>query len=55
MPNDPRDARAETAPVLLAWGPGHDSSERSLEGPVLWLTGGAALLVWTALSLVLTA
>ena len=55
MPNDARDARADALPVPLGWGAGHDGVDGFLDGPVLWLTGGAALLLWTAVSLVLTA
>ncbi|HEX2546676.1 MAG TPA: hypothetical protein VHL79_17470 [Ramlibacter sp.] len=39
MPQDPRE---------LA------EPESFLDGPALWLSGGAALLVWTALSVLLT-
>jgi hypothetical protein len=55
MPNDPRTARGDSAPVFLAWGmPSVDGHEGFFGEAALWLTGGAALLLWTALSLLLT-
>lgn len=55
MQDVPRDARAEAGSVFLGWGAaGPDNSDGYLDGPVLWLAGGAALLLWTAVSVLLT-
>jgi hypothetical protein len=55
MPNDSREIRAEAAPLFLAWGlPSLEAQEGSVENLTLWLTGGAILMAWTALSLLLT-
>jgi hypothetical protein len=55
MPNDTREARADSAPLLMAWGlPGAEVQEGPFDGAV-WLTGGVSLLLWTAVALLLTA
>ena len=55
MPNDRREARAETLQVLLPWGmPLSDRDERA-GAAAFWLAGGASLLLWTAVALLLTA
>jgi hypothetical protein len=50
------EAGKEVPQVLLAWGmPSGDRAGSGLfEDAVLWCGAGAALLVWTALALVLT-
>jgi hypothetical protein len=56
MPTDTRDARADTAPVFLAWGmPTIEAQDGFFADAALWLTGGASLVLWTALALLLTA
>lgn len=56
MPKETREVRAESTPVLLAWGmPGSDHPAGFMDTVGLWLTGGAGLLLWTALALWLTA
>jgi hypothetical protein len=56
MPTEPRDRRAESTQVLLAWGlPAGEGQEGTREAMLLWLTGGGGLLMWTALALWLTA
>ena len=55
MPNDPRQARAETIQVLPPWGTPAADREEADAGAALWLAGGATLLLWTALALLLTA
>lgn len=56
MQNDPREVRAETLEVLLPWGmPSADAPGQRSETMGLWLTGGASLLLWTGLALLLTA
>lgn len=56
MPNETHEARPESPQMLLAWGmPGADHPQGSMDGVGLWLTGGAGLLLWTALALWLTA
>jgi hypothetical protein len=55
MPND-RDLDFEVPSVLHSWGSrGVDSQEAGLVDTGLWFTGGAALVAWTALALLLTA
>lgn len=55
MPNDRREARAETF-LLRQWGvPGAEAADDQHETALLWLTGGACLLLWTALAFLLTA
>jgi hypothetical protein len=54
MPNDNHESRAENLQVLLPWG--MPLSERDdPAGPAFWLAGGASLLLWTAVALLLTA
>jgi hypothetical protein len=56
MPTDTRDTRADAASVFLAWGmPSGESQDDMFANAVWWMGGGASLLVWTALALVLTA
>jgi hypothetical protein len=52
MANDTRNGRNEMTPVFLV-GSLQDETDRFLDG-TLWLTGGASLLLWTALALLLT-
>jgi hypothetical protein len=55
MPNDSRDPRAESLPLLLPWGlPGTEAREDPRDAALLWLTGGAALVLWTAVALLLS-
>jgi len=54
MANDTDDRRNEGAPVFLAWGMPVEARESALDDATLWLTGGATLLLWTALALILT-
>ncbi|MEJ8838885.1 hypothetical protein [Ramlibacter sp. AN1133] len=55
MPNDRREARAETLQVLLPWGMPMSDRDDGLPGAAFWLAGGASLLLWTAVALLLTA
>lgn len=56
MAHDDRDARSESVQLLLPWGmPSVESRTDLLGAAALWLTGGAALLLWTVVALVLTA
>lgn len=56
MPNEIREARVEHPQVLLAWGmPGGEHPQGFMDSVGLWLTGGAGLLLWTAVALWLTA
>jgi hypothetical protein len=54
MQNQSREARAEAAPAFLPWDRPADTRERLAEDAMLWLTGGASLLLWTAIALLLT-
>lgn len=55
MPHESREARADAHPLVLPWGmPTTDVREDLAGAAGLWLTGGAALLLWTALALLLT-
>jgi hypothetical protein len=56
MSIDTREGRADSgAPVFLAWGlPAVEAHEGFFGGAALWLSGGASLLLWTALALLLT-
>ena len=55
MPHDTRERFAEGAPVFMAWGiPSVEAPDGVFDSAVLWITGGAALLVWTGISLLLT-
>lgn len=54
MQNQSREARAEAAPAFLPWELPADTREGLPEGATLWLTGGASLLLWTAIALLLT-
>jgi hypothetical protein len=55
MPDENREARAETMQMLLPWGTPSAERDEAAAGAAFWLTGGASLLVWTALALLLTA
>jgi hypothetical protein len=55
MPHDTRDLRTEHAAPFASWGiPVTEGQDGALTEPGLWLTGGATLLLWTALALLLT-
>lgn len=55
MPAENRDARAETIQVLFPWGmPLADMPEDVAGSATWWLSGGVALLLWTALAFLLT-
>jgi hypothetical protein len=54
MPNDRREALAETLQVLLPWGTPLAERDDGFGGPAFWLAGGASLLLWTAVALLLT-
>jgi hypothetical protein len=53
MANDSRDMRSEQPAIVLAWGIPADAGSW-FEDTVLWWTGGASLLAWTVLALLLT-
>jgi len=54
MPNDSREARAESIQVLLPWGSPLAERDEIFAGATFWLVGGASLVLWTALALLLT-
>lgn len=54
MQNQTREARAEAAPAFLPWDMQADTREGLPGEATLWLTGGASLLLWTAIALLLT-
>ena len=55
MQDDTRERRAEAAAVFLAWGiPSVEAPDGAFDNAVVWLTGGAVLLLWTGISLLLT-
>lgn len=54
MQQQTRQARAEAAAVFFPWGPPMDARASPSGSATLWLTGGASLLLWTAIALVLT-
>lgn len=55
MATDTREVRAEATPVSLAWGVhAVETADGMADGAVLWLAGGACLLLWTAIALLLT-
>lgn len=52
---DHREGRADSAPLFLAWGlPAIEAHEGFFSGAAMWLSGGASLLLWTAIALLLT-
>ena len=53
MTNDFHAARTEHPPVVLAWDMQAEAGSL-FEDSVLWWTGGASLLLWTVLALLLT-
>lgn len=56
MSIDHHARRQEAAPLLLPWGmPGGERSEGVAGALSVWLGGGAVLLAWTGLALLLTA
>jgi hypothetical protein len=55
MPNESREARADTIQVLLPWGTPVAEGEDARGAAGFWLAGGASLLLWTAVALLLTA
>jgi hypothetical protein len=55
MPHDTRDLRADSATPLASWGSPVADADGPLEETAIWVTGGATLLAWTALALLLTA
>lgn len=55
MANDPQNVRTDASPVFLAWGMPSETPGGVFDEPALWLTGGATLLLWTFLALLLTA
>ncbi|GAB3654754.1 hypothetical protein [Ramlibacter alkalitolerans] len=54
MPHDSREARAETLQVLMPWGSPLAEGEDPVAATAFWLAGGASLLLWTAVALLLT-
>jgi hypothetical protein len=55
MPHETREGRPDSTPVLLAWGlPPGEGTESALDDMLLWVTGGAGLLLWTGFALWLT-
>jgi hypothetical protein len=54
MPYDSREARAEPLQVLMPWGSPTSEGDDPVAGPASWLAGGASLLLWTAVALLLT-
>lgn len=53
MPQDSREARAETSSVFLSWGVPMDSRDSFLDDAAPWL-GGVSVVAWTALYFLLT-
>lgn len=56
MEIDTRDGRVDSVPIFLAWGvpAAVEGHEGFFGGAALWLTGGASILLWTAIALLLT-
>jgi hypothetical protein len=54
MPYDNREARAETLQVLMPWGTPLSERDDPVAAAAFWLAGGASLLLWTAVALLLT-
>jgi hypothetical protein len=54
MQHDPHQARTDTFPSLLAWGTPNEIHKSFFESAGWWLIGGASLLLWTAVALILT-
>ena len=55
MKTDGREGFAEMTPLWLAPAMATEARESVLGDAAWWLTGGASLLAWTLLALVLTA
>jgi hypothetical protein len=53
MPQDSREARAETSTVFFSWGGPMEGGDSFLDDAAPWL-GGVSLLLWTVLYFVLT-
>ena len=53
MANDSRNARSEHPAIVLSWGTPAEAGGL-FEDSFLWWTGGASLLLWTVLALLLT-
>jgi hypothetical protein len=56
MFEDPREGRAEAAPVCFSWGmPIAETADHAArEALVAWLAGGGLVLGWTMFALLLT-
>jgi hypothetical protein len=55
MQDDTHERRAEATTVFLAWGiPSVEAPDGVFDNAALWLAGGAVLLLWTGISLLLT-
>ena len=55
MPNDYADLRTENIARFPGWpGPSAERHDSMEEAGAWWLSGGAMLLLWTALALLLT-
>jgi hypothetical protein len=54
METDSREARTEAHPMSALWGTASEARESFHDGAAFWLAGGASLLFWTALVLLLT-
>jgi hypothetical protein len=55
MPKEPRQAHADTLQLLLPWGTPLPEGDEASGAAALWLAGGASLMLWTAVALLLTA
>jgi hypothetical protein len=55
MPKESRQAHADTLQLLLPWGTPLPEGEDGSGAAALWLAGGASLLLWTGVALLLTA
>ena len=53
MGDDTRESRAD--PAILAWGLPAEAQDFDLVDVGSWLAGGACLLLWTAVAMLLTA
>lgn len=55
MSNEARQARTEAMELLLPWGSPLAEGEDESGAATLWLAGGASLMLWTAVALLLIA
>ena len=55
MRNPPQEVRAESIPLLLPWGTPLAERDDAFGRAVFWMAGGASLLLWTGVALLLTA